>query len=260
MSRRVALKIAYRGKDFAGSQRQPGKRTVEGEVIADLEVIEKTGGDHGLKAASRTDAGVNALCNVMVVDTEFDDDETMLRALNAVSDRIFYVSAAEVPEGFDPRKAISRSYRYVMSAENLDLGLAKECASLFVGEHDFSMFCKTDDRSPIIELRKVEVSVSGGIMYVDFEARNFLWNLIRRIVAAIAAVASGKYPASRVADALAGDRMTFGLADPAGLIMTGIEYKHLQFPTFETTFSERLDSWISALETEKSFLESVKRL
>jgi tRNA U38,U39,U40 pseudouridine synthase TruA len=32
MTRRLAAKIAYLGEDFSGSQRQPGLRTVEGEV------------------------------------------------------------------------------------------------------------------------------------------------------------------------------------------------------------------------------------
>lgn len=250
--------MAYQGKRFAGSQRQPGKRTVEGRIIADLETIEKTGGDHNLKAASRTDAGVSALCNVFVVDTRFGDDATMLRALNAVSDCVYYVSAVGVPDDFDPRKAESRSYRYTLPADGLDLGLAQECAALFVGEHDFSMFCKTDDRDTVIDMRKVDVGIEGSLMRIDFEARNYLWHLVRRLVAAIVSVASGKQPVSKVSDALAGERVTFGLADPTGLVMTGIEYKGLEFPECPPSYLERLGAEIASLDAERSFLTSLR--
>lgn len=257
-TRRVALKVAYRGKYFAGSQRQPGKRTVEGEIIANLETIEKTGGDHNLKAASRTDAGVSALCNVFVVDAAFSDDATMLRALNAVSRRIYYISAVGVPDNFDPRKAESRSYKYVLPVGDLDLDLARECATLFIGEHDFSMFCKTDDRDTVIEIKNIDIDVKDGMMSIYFNARNYLWHLVRRLVAAIVSVASGKHPISHISDALAGKRITFGLADPSGLVMTGIEYKGLEFPEYAPTYLERLEADIASLDSEKSFLISLR--
>ena len=43
--RRAAVRIAYLGKDYCGSQYQPGYRTVMGDIIADLERI--SGGKEG---------------------------------------------------------------------------------------------------------------------------------------------------------------------------------------------------------------------
>ncbi|MBQ6547840.1 MAG: hypothetical protein IJL79_02715 [Candidatus Methanomethylophilaceae archaeon] len=96
--RRVAVRIAYLGKDYSGSQIQPGLRTVMGDVTADLERIGggRTGEWFDLKAAGRTDKGVNALDNVIVFNTVFDDDEDLLRALNSVSKGIFYRAIATV--------------------------------------------------------------------------------------------------------------------------------------------------------------------
>ena len=81
--RRVAVKIAYSGKDFSGSQVQPGQVTVMGEVARVL-VLTGDGRDEewfDLKCSSRTDVGVNALGNVIVFNTFFDDDAVMLKAL-----------------------------------------------------------------------------------------------------------------------------------------------------------------------------------
>ena len=68
MSKRVQLTVAYDGTRYHGWQFQPGKPTIEGELnkhLSDLlrEEIQVIG-------ASRTDAGVHALCNVAVFDTE----------------------------------------------------------------------------------------------------------------------------------------------------------------------------------------------
>ncbi len=54
---RVAMRVAYDGAGFAGFQRQPQRRTVEGELVRALQALGLTG---GLGFASRTDAGVHA--------------------------------------------------------------------------------------------------------------------------------------------------------------------------------------------------------
>ena len=123
--RRVAVRIAYLGGDFCGSQYQPGYRTVLGDVIIDLERISggKTGDWFDLKAAGRTDRGVNALDNVIVFNTTFDDDGELLKALNSVSKGIFYRSVATVDENFNPRYANSRTYHYILPSDGLDIDL-----------------------------------------------------------------------------------------------------------------------------------------
>ena len=77
--RRVAVKIAYLGDEFNGSQIQPTDdnpsiRTVAGEILKNLELVDHVPPEKiDLKFASRTDAGVSALGNVITFYTEFKD-------------------------------------------------------------------------------------------------------------------------------------------------------------------------------------------
>ena len=65
---RLKLTLAYDGTGFHGWARQPGRRTVEGEVAQALGAVYAS--VSGLVVAGRTDAGVHALANVVSVDVE----------------------------------------------------------------------------------------------------------------------------------------------------------------------------------------------
>jgi len=227
---RAAVKIAYLGRHFSGSQIQPGCRTVEGDVLSDLRSITKmSDADIDLRLASRTDRGVNSLGNVAVFNSSIDDPDILLKALNAVSKDIFYRSIAFVDEGFNPRFANKRSYRYVLRSDGMDIGAMRDCAGLFAGEHDFKRFCKPDGKSATIALDSVDVRKEGGLVILDFSARYFLWNMIRRMAAAIMSVGRGDSSVSDVKDALEGKDMTFGLARPDALTLLDVRYEGVEF-------------------------------
>ena len=59
---RVAVKIAYNGKQFLGYARQPLLKTVEGDIIQNLEKkgIINSAKEALFRSASRTDKGVSA--------------------------------------------------------------------------------------------------------------------------------------------------------------------------------------------------------
>src|SRR5256886_17696983 len=67
---RVALKIAYDGAAFFGHQRQPDRRTVEGECLAALRAgkILQEPRQSFFRSASRTDRGVSAVGDVIAFD------------------------------------------------------------------------------------------------------------------------------------------------------------------------------------------------
>jgi len=228
--RRVAVKIAYFGDEFAGSQVQPGLRTVEGDVLMDLKKI----GDIDdraidLKAASRTDRGVNAIGNVVVFNTMFDDNAALLKALNAVSRGIFYRSIADVDRTFNPRHAKERVYRYILPSFGMDAEAVKECASLFVGTHDFARFCKHDERPTVTDIHSVTVNEDTGIFILEFRSEYFLWNQIRRMVAAISSVGWGDSDIEDVKRALNGDDISFGVARPDALTLMDVVYDNVAF-------------------------------
>ena len=66
---RLKLTLAYDGTGFRGWARQPGERTVEGELAAALgERLRRRSSE--LAVAGRTDTGVHALANVVSVDVD----------------------------------------------------------------------------------------------------------------------------------------------------------------------------------------------
>ena len=252
--RRVAIKIAYMGAGFCGSQYQPGLRTVVGDVISDLIMVHPKRDMEwfDIKPSSRTDAGVNALDNVIAVNTDFDDNITLLRALNSVSKSIFYRGITDVDDDFNPRFANSRVYRYVLPSDGLDIGLARECAGLFVGEHDFIRFCKAyEDKPTVTTMESIDIEEKDGYLELTFRSQYFLWNMIRKISAAIDSVARGRRTLDDVRRALDGEDIQFGMARPEALTLMEVNYDDLSFTFPErNAYQERLD--------EESFITMVR--
>jgi len=227
---RAAVKIAYLGEHFSGSQIQPGYRTVEGDVLSALRTITKSSDEEiDLKLASRTDRGVNALGNVAAFNSNIEDPDILMKALNAVSKDVFYRGVALVDGDFNPRFADARMYRYVLRSEGMDVQAARGCAELFVGEHDFVRFCRPDARPTVISLDAIDVREDGGLLTLDFAARHFLWNMVRRIVAAISSVGTGDASLSDVKGALEGKDVSFGIARPDALTLSDVSYKGVRF-------------------------------
>jgi tRNA pseudouridine38-40 synthase len=227
---RVAAKIAYLGENFSGSQIQPGFRTVGGEVLSCLSMIMKMPDEEiDLKLASRTDRGVNSLGNVAVFNSSISDPDILLKALNAVSKDVFFRNIAFVDEDFNPRFADARKYRYVLPAEGLDIAAMTDCVKLFSGEHDFIRFCKPNGKPTTLKLDAVDLLKEDDLIIMDFSARYFLWNMIRRIVAAVISVGRGDSMISDVKDALDGKDITFGIARPEALTLVDVYYKNIDF-------------------------------
>ena len=66
--RRIKLVVAYDGTHYHGWQFQPREITIEGVLNQAISAL--TGEEIQVIGASRTDAGVHALGNVAVFDTE----------------------------------------------------------------------------------------------------------------------------------------------------------------------------------------------
>jgi len=228
---RLALKFGYDGRRFHGFSRQPGQRTVEGDIIEalrDLRIIGPSGAPRDINygAASRTDAGVSAIGNVLALDTAFRK-EALLRALNARLEDIWFHSVAEVPDGFQPRHAAMRWYRYhLMADEAGNIAALKEALRLFSGKHDFTNFCRPEGKSAVRSIRKVATRRSGQFIAVDFFSQGFLWNQVRRLMGAALGVSRGELKVSDVKRAL--DRpekkADLGLASAEPLILMDVAY------------------------------------
>ncbi len=258
--KRVVVKIAYLGDGFNGSQIQPNGRTVESEVLDKLTTICKVSPeDLDLKFSSRTDKGVNALGNAVIFNSNIDDDLVLLKALNAVGKDIFFRSICEVEPDFNIRYASSRSYRYILPSDGMDIPLARQCANIFIGEHDFARFCKPDNKPTVAKVDSISIRESDGVLILDFKARFFLWNQIRRMVSAIDSVSKGVRTLEEVRRALDGlEEINFGVSRPDALTLLDVDYDWLDFKeTDRIQFSERIDEELFRQSLRRGFFDSL---
>lgn len=221
---RVAIKFAYDGTRFMGSQRQPGERTAESELLRALVKIGAivSADENRFRVASRTDRGVSALGNVFAVDTDFRRQE-LLAALNASCDDVHCYALAEVPRNFTPRRAQGRWYRYHLPYRGQDLELMAEGAREFEGEHEFRLFCKPDGKLTLRTLDSVTLRREDELIIIDIRAREFLRNMVRRTVSALDQLGRGRVTLDEVRSALQGQGRSMGLAEAQGLFLMEVE-------------------------------------
>jgi tRNA pseudouridine38-40 synthase len=199
---RLKLTVEYDGTGFRGWARQPGERTVEGEIRAALEQLYP--GFEGLAVAGRTDTGVHALANVISVAVEGGaPPERAPDALNALLPPDVAVVAAEpAAETFNARfDACSRSYRYrvlqrrersALEARRalwhslaLDLVALNDNARQLVGEHDFRAFTPTETQHEVFVRAVSEaawVEAEEDVVAFEITADSFLRHMVRTLV------------------------------------------------------------------------------
>ena len=102
------LDLEYVGTRFAGWARQPGQRTVQGEIERVLAIVLPE--PVALTVAGRTDRGVHAWGQV----ASYPGPAASVRSLNALlDDDVAVLASAAAPDGFDARgDARSRTYCY----------------------------------------------------------------------------------------------------------------------------------------------------
>lgn len=243
--RKLKLTVQYDGTEFAGFQRQPGRRTVQ-------EVLEETfarclGHEVTVVAASRTDAGVHALGQVVCIETGVPiPTERVPRAFTAaLPSSVAVVAAEEVPLSFHPRfDALWKRYVYriVMRdirspflgryawcvRERLCVEAMAEAGSYLRGRHDFRSFCAAgEDRDDFVrDVKRLELAQDGDIVELWIEADGFLYRMVRIIAGTLVEVGKGRMEPEQIADVIAArDRRRAGrTAPPHGLCLAKVGY------------------------------------
>ncbi len=238
---RVALKIGYDGRAFYGHQRQPDRRTVEGECLAALREakILRDPREAYFRSASRTDRGVSAIGNVIAFNTSFDP-QAVLGAFNDRARDVWAWAVAHVADSFHPRHAVERWYRYHLFAD-LSLRALRKAAATFVGEHDFSSFTSDRPQGPMT-IDGIHVSRDRRAILVDIRAGSFRRGMVRRIVSAAVGCAKGVVREEEIHSALRGARMDFGTVRPEPLFLMDVRYG---FPLDVTLKPKVRDAWRS---------------
>ncbi|MCD2096735.1 MULTISPECIES: tRNA pseudouridine(38-40) synthase TruA [Rhodococcus] len=245
---RLRLDISYDGTDFSGWARQPGRRTVCGEIEEKLSAIVRT--PVLLTVAGRTDAGVHASGQVAHVDVPTaalpDDPSRWVRRLARFLPRDVRVTGISVaPEHFDARfSAIRRHYEYrvttaVYGAEPLrardtvawpkavDLDAMQRASQSLLGLHDFAAFCKRREGATTVrELQRYDWTREGDILTAYVSADAFCWSMVRSLVGAALAVGEGRRSVEWMT-ALLGEReraASVAVAPAHGLSLVRVDY------------------------------------
>jgi tRNA pseudouridine38-40 synthase len=224
---RVAVRVAYDGRAFRGSQRQPDVRTVEGELLAALAKLGALDAPEAARfqCASRTDKGVSAAGNVVAFDTGFRLD-ALLPALGAGVEDAWPYALAEVPADFEARRARSRRYVYFLPGAGLEVARLDEALQRFVGTHDFRSFARLEPGvDPVRRVTRIAARPQGAWLAIEVEGESFLWNQVRRIVEASRRVAAGEAPLEDIDRGLRGERVELGTAAAEGLVLASVEHR-----------------------------------
>lgn len=216
---RIRLDIAYDGTDFSGWARQPGRRTVQGELESALARVLRLP-EVSIACAGRTDAGVHARGQVAQADLPRHawaaEGERVLRRLAGVLPPDVRVrAAAPAPPGFDARfSPLFRRYAYRVSdaptgvdplrrrdvlwhRRPLDPDRMNAAAAGLLGEHDFAAFCRRREGATTIRalLRLEWVREEPHLYTGTVQADAFCHNMVRALVGALLAVGDGRQEA-----------------------------------------------------------------
>ncbi len=242
---RIALGIEYNGSAFCGWQTQSSGCAVQDALERALSGI--AGEKIATICAGRTDAGVHALAQVVHFDCNAArPDSAWLRGTNTLLPAgVAATWMRPVPEDFNARySAQERCYRYVLlnhpvrPALNqgragwchapLDVIRMREAAPLLLGEHDFSAFRSSEcqARSPVRELRRLDVRRSGDYVVFELAANAFLHRMVRNIVGCLVYVGKGRHDPAWAREVLASrDRaLAAPTLDAAGLYLAHVSY------------------------------------
>ena len=257
MERTILLTIEYDGTGFSGWQRQPGKRTVQGELERVLSVL--CAGPVQIDGTGRTDAGVHALGQCASFSGEFSiPTESIAKAANDMlaesrlrGGDIRVISAREVEPGFHARfsargkkyvyrirngaqmPVFLRNYRYHVRTP-LDTGAMKAALGAFEGTHDFAGFMAAGSNlrgSTVRTIWETSLKAEGGTESRDIEisvsGNGFLYNMVRIIAGTLVDVGSGRILPEMIPEIIAsGDRSRAGhTAPPQGLYMAEVYFQ-----------------------------------
>lgn len=211
-TKRYKIAFEYVGENFFGTQKQPDKRTVQGELEKAISTLTKE--NISIVMSGRCDVKVNAKYHTAHFDTSFEMNS--LRLGYEISDKFKYhlncilpedlkvLEIVEVKPDFHAQKdAKYKHYRYTILNDpvasvfhksclhypyfELDIDKINQMLSYLVGYHNFGAFKSKsdnpyDDCTIYYAEAKVQTIERHKFIFIDFIGDRFLYNMIRIIV------------------------------------------------------------------------------
>lgn len=249
---RVRFTVAYDGSGFHGFAANVGVRTVAGELTEAIRRVLRLDEPVALTCAGRTDKGVHAIGQVVSFDVADGTDvvELARRVNRIVGPQVAVRDPQVVPETFDARfSAVARTYRYEVwnhpepdpfragrawhVAAPLEIAVLRLACDPFIGEHDFSAFCRAATRAdgtaaPLTRrvIRAEWDRGEPGELVFTVTASSFCHQMVRSVVGTMVEVGLGRLRAGELVGIIAsGDRAKAGRLAPAeGLYLAEVAY------------------------------------
>jgi len=204
--------LAYDGSRYKGWQKQvDNDLTVQGKIQSVLSKM--AGEDIEIEGCARTDVGVHAEnymanfhtnCDLSIEKMldylyEFLPADIVVKSMVEASERfhvgyniksITYVYKININ---DFRNVFNRKYVY-HSESNLNLKEMRIAAESLVGCHDFQGFATVTDstKSTTKTINYINITEENGMVEIEINGDDFLWNMVRIIMASLLDIGEGK--------------------------------------------------------------------
>lgn len=236
------LKIQYDGTNYSGWQIQENANSIQEIITRAINLLVKE--NINLVGSGRTDAGVHSLGQVanFTCDKELDISRFHYSLNSILPDDISILNIEQVDENFNSRfDAKERVYIYLISKfkspfyykysiykKYLDIKLLNELSENFLGERDFTSFCRknSDVKNKICKVNLISWKETKNFYLFYISANRFLYGMVRTIIGTLFRVSGMKEGRSELLKIFeARNRETAGEAVEAkGLFLYNIKY------------------------------------
>ncbi len=239
---RYFIRFSYDGSQFYGFQRQKDKVSVQKTLEEALTIINKS--PVVIKGAGRTDVGVhaNGQCAHFDLDVEIPSDRLKTAINSIVHPYIDVLECKQVENDFHARFSVKQKkyvYKiwcgaydpkkynyYLMYNKNINVDKLKECAKLFVGQHNFHNFVSGERINSNGTIFAIDIKCDKNEVDIIFTGKSFYRYMVRNIVGAMLTYNEGKCDILFIERMLYEENFDYQLAcAPAqGLYLEGVYY------------------------------------
>lgn len=253
---KILVRLAFFGRDFYGTQKQPHGETIQSLFEWMLSLCYQR--EVKVTICSRLDRYVNAYdyaLTFIAPDDRMSLDRLWYYFRRMIKKDITIYEVKEVDMSFHPRYDCDyKSYVYTIQNREvknplfnsiafspnrvLDPLKIEEALSLFRGMHDFRYFSTPEgDENTVLELMKTELVTKDGFLFLRFIGKSFLRYQVRFMVGATLRYEEGKITLDDISSMLDSMPVKWDKlkAEPYALTLERIHYPSLDrtcdFPT-----------------------------